>query len=184
MKKCLQCDKRYDDSQKFCSDCGVELTDLSWEEQNQLIAEEQKAKTKKTGIIAIACVLVLAILIGAGVMMYPSMQVKAAISATEDKVGREFYSLDRCVRFKVDDAVISELDEYVIPGTYVCVWEDDLDIYFVRMKGLNADFIYDYDIFGTGSATDYLNNSFLAVFSALTEATIQEKAKDYTEKYQ
>ena len=45
MKKCPQCDKRYDDLQKFCSDCGVELIDLSWEEQNQLIAEEQKAKT-------------------------------------------------------------------------------------------------------------------------------------------
>lgn len=184
MKKCPQCDKRYDDLQKFCRDCGVELTDLSWEEQNQLIADEQKANKKKMGIIAVACVLVLTILIGAGVMLYPSMQVNAAISAVEENTGRGIYSLDRCVLFKVDDAVISELDEYVIPGTYVCVWKDDLDIYFVRMKGLNADFIYDYDIFGDSSATDYLNNSFLAVFSALTEATIQEKTKDFTEKYQ
>ena len=140
MKKCPQCDKRYDDLQKFCSDCGVELIDLSWEEQNQLIAEEQKAKTKKTGIIVVACVLVLAILIGAGVMMYPSMNNKAmaesAINAVEKELGHGVI-VRHCYKFEIPKGEFSEIGNQPIEGTYIAVSCLE-DSYYVKMNEKTA----------------------------------------------
>lgn len=154
MKKCPQCDKRYDDSQKFCSDCGVELTDLSWDEQNQLIAEEQKAKTKKTGIIAVACVLALVIAIGFFTMFYPILQAKQAVSAVAEERGSN-YAI----------AYVTECDIFECPyGKFVVVDLGYLDKYFVRVEGLEVKSVYDYNIYRTSDAGLFLNEYYLDIY--------------------
>ena len=181
MKKCPQCDKRYDDSQKFCSDCGVELTDLSWDEQNQLIADEQKTKTKKMGIIVVACVVVLAIAIGAAVMMYPKMQVKNAIAGLEDELNRAIY-VTECDIFTLPEGTKSSVTmgsghNYSIDGTYVLIEQGYLDMYFVKMDGLKVHHIYDYDIYAKYEIQKQFNDIYLDIAEEYIDLIGTDKIK-------
>lgn len=147
MKKCPECNKRYEDSQKFCSDCGIELVELSQEEQALVAEESQKAQSKKKGVIAIACVLVLAIIFVFGVALLPTINnkamAKAAISAVEDEIGRTIVT-DYCYKFDIPQGNYNQLG-YSIAGTYIEVSYLN-DSYFVKMDGKTVtEIIYDDD---------------------------------------
>ena len=53
MKKCTKCGKTYDDSFKFCSDCGIELVEENQEEKE--VEVEEKSATDENVEFCVYC---------------------------------------------------------------------------------------------------------------------------------
>lgn len=181
MKKCPKCNKHYRDSQKFCSDCGLELIELSQEEQALVAEESQKAQSKKKGVIAIACILMLAIIAVCGVMMYPKLQVKNAIAELENELNRSV-NVSECDVFTLPDGTKSSItmsygSKYSLDGTYVVIAAGYLDTYFVKMDGLKVDYIYDYDIYASYTVTKQFNEIYLDIYEEYIDLIGTEKIK-------
>lgn len=47
MKFCSKCGKRYEDSAKFCKDCGIELTQMENSAANNITTDEIKENAQK-----------------------------------------------------------------------------------------------------------------------------------------
>ncbi len=120
MKKCPNCEKRYEEQRQFCSECGSELVSLSVEELRVVNEQKAKGKNKTIAIVISTVVVLVAIFI---MLILPKMQANAAVDLVEEETG--YRHTGECCNY----LKLSSGGEYfvVVKGyTY----------YFVRKDGL------------------------------------------------